>query len=480
MSVTLPEALLPVIPSLTALLELVESHLLKPVGAAAADHANFERRLRERTMAMEREVHAIVLGRLDEPAEGLVINEVRYRPAGKAALQVLTMAGEVSVSRTVYRARGDSDAPTVGLVDLHLRLVDGRTTLATAELLTAFLGSVTPATASSLLEQTGTLSVSKSSLDRLAKRVHDRWEPKRASFEEQVRLDELRAEVERLDIEQIVVSLDGVMVRMKDAPNTPGASKTDDGPHGHQEASSGVVALYGPNLTRLKTTGYARMPESKKGVLTEQLQGELQAAMTRYPKARVVYLADAASENWRILNELHAAARPSDSVMVNDYYHAAEHLAAGLAASGADQSMIKKWKDRLCEPGGADACVVELMRRSRMPSVKRSALRTKAVMSEVTYFNNHRDRMDYARYLTHGIPIGSGVQEAACKTYVSLRHKQSGMSWRTRGGQAILTLRALWLSGRFAYAWRRLASALQVDFQLDTSRRRLNAATLAA
>jgi hypothetical protein len=202
--------------------------------------------------------------------------------------------------------------------------------------------------------------------------------------------------------------------------------------------------------------------------------------MTRYPKARVVYLADAASENWRILNELHAAARPSDSVMVNDYYHAAEHLAAGLAASGADQSMIKKWKDRLCEPGGADACVVELMRRSRMPSVKRSALRTKAVMSEVTYFNNHRDRMDYARYLTHGIPIGSGVQEAACKTYVSLRHKQSGMSWRTRGGQAILTLRALWLSGRFAYAWRRLASALQVDFQLDTSRRRLNAATLAA
>ena len=166
--------------------------------------------------------------------------------------------------------------------------------------------------------------------------------------------------------------------------------------------------------------------------------------------------------------------------MVNDFFHAAEHLAAGLRASGADQSIIDKWKARLCEPGGADACLAELVKRSQMTSVQRSTVRSKAVMSEVTYFNNHRERMDYAKYLALGIPIGSGVQEAACKTHVAYRHKQSGMSWRTRGGQGILTLRAMLLAGRLTYAWRRLADELRSDFQLDASRDRLNAARLAA
>ncbi len=99
MSFVLPEALLPVIPSLTSLIELVEAQLSKPLDAAAAEHANFERRLRERTMAMEREVHAILLGRLDEPTEGLVVNKVRYRLADRwrPTLTRTQPAGEVWV-----------------------------------------------------------------------------------------------------------------------------------------------------------------------------------------------------------------------------------------------------------------------------------------------------------------------------------------------------------------------------------------------
>ena len=50
-------------------------------------------------------------------------------------------------------------------------------------------------------------------------------------------------------------------------------------------------------------------------------------------------------------------------------------------------------------------------------------------------------------------PIGSGVVEAACKTLVSQRLKRSGMRWRTAGGQAILTFRALCQSERFERAW---------------------------
>ena len=60
-------------------------------------------------------------------------------------------------------------------------------------------------------------------------------------------------------------------------------------------------------------------------------------------------------------------------------------------------------------------------------------------------------------------PIGSGVVEAACKTVVSERLKQSGMRWSMRGGQAILTLRSLIQSDRWEGAWRILAGSYQKE-----------------
>ena len=55
--------------------------------------------------------------------------------------------------------------------------------------------------------------------------------------------------------------------------------------------------------------------------------------------------------------------------------------------------------------------------------------------------------------------IGSGVVEAACKTLVTQRMKQSGMRWEEAGGQAILTARGRMQSGdRFDRAWALLAA----------------------
>lgn len=58
-------------------------------------------------------------------------------------------------------------------------------------------------------------------------------------------------------------------------------------------------------------------------------------------------------------------------------------------------------------------------------------------------------RMGYADAKARGLPIGSGVVEAACKTLVTERLKLSGMRSGVRGGQATLTLRSLVQSRRF-------------------------------
>ena len=51
--------------------------------------------------------------------------------------------------------------------------------------------------------------------------------------------------------------------------------------------------------------------------------------------------------------------------------------------------------------------------------------------------------MDYATQIKKQLPIGSGVTEAACKTLVKQRLCGSGMRWKNKGAQVILSLRAL-------------------------------------
>ena len=61
--------------------------------------------------------------------------------------------------------------------------------------------------------------------------------------------------------------------------------------------------------------------------------------------------------------------------------------------------------------------------------------------------------MEYATVAAEGLPIGSGVIKAACKTLASTRMKRSGMQWGQKGGQAILTLRSRQQSSEFDVTW---------------------------
>jgi hypothetical protein len=70
------------------------------------------------------------------------------------------------------------------------------------------------------------------------------------------------------------------------------------------------------------------------------------------------------------------------------------------------------------------------------------------------YLRNQRRFVDYAEYKRLGLPIGSGVTEAACKTVFTQRLKLSGMQWKRGGAQVILCLRIVLLSGIWDEAYR--------------------------
>src|SRR6266487_1227428 len=63
------------------------------------------------------------------------------------------------------------------------------------------------------------------------------------------------------------------------------------------------------------------------------------------------------------------------------------------------------------------------------------------------YLKKRTHWMRYRHCRSQGLPIGSGITEAACKIVFTQRLKCSGMSWTIEGGQVIVDLRVVWLSG---------------------------------
>jgi hypothetical protein len=107
--------------------------------------------------------------------------------------------------------------------------------------------------------------------------------------------------------------------------------------------------------------------------------------------------------------------------------------------------------------------VVKGLRQSatkrRLSGAKRSTLRKVA-----DYLYRNRARMRYDQYLAHGWPIASGPVEGACKNLIKDRMERSGMRWTEPMAEAVVKLRAIYLSGDFDRYW---------PFHIDQEQRRL-------
>ncbi|HEY6845543.1 MAG TPA: ISKra4 family transposase [Terracidiphilus sp.] len=82
-----------------------------------------------------------------------------------------------------------------------------------------------------------------------------------------------------------------------------------------------------------------------------------------------------------------------------------------------------------------------------------SGSRAKTLLSVAAYFHRNRDRMRYNDYLAQGLPIASGSVEGACKNLIKDRMERSGMRWTQLMAEAVVKLRALYLSGDFNTYW---------------------------
>ena len=111
---------------------------------------------------------------------------------------------------------------------------------------------------------------------------------------------------------------------------------------------------------------------------------------------------------------------------------------------------VKKRALRLLQ--GEVSQVVKGMRQS---ATKRnlSDTKKKPLETAAAYFYRNRSHMRYGEYLRRGWPITTGVVEGACKNLVKDRMERSGMRWTQEGAEAMLKMRATYLSDDFEEYW---------------------------
>ncbi len=354
---------------------------------------------------------------------------------------LICLLGRVDYTRCRYRCGGERNS--ICPVDEKLGLLEGTMTRPAGHLAMRLVSELPPRICQEFFQQAGGMDPSVSTLQRVLQETHWAWRQTEQEALAGIRaVDEIPKEAKT-----VAVSLDGAMVQLRpgEYPIGTGGCQTQAGPN-WREAACGTISFHDKEGKKLKTISSGRMPEKNKLALKHWLAQELEASLRKRPDLTFVTVADGAPDNWSFLTQL----APEEEIL--DFYHACEHLHDAAQYAQSKTSWFSKWRHLLRHDHDGVERVIGAIRGLR----DRAQSETERTELDVilTYFRTHRHRMNYAALRAKGLPIGSGIVEAANKNHIGERLKKSGMRWSMEGGQAVLSFRSLVKSNRFDQAWK--------------------------
>jgi hypothetical protein len=449
-------------PTLQRLQELIDTFRAQPLSPARA--RDFERQLQETLREGGRLVVQHTYNHLEPVHVGALAKHVQFeacsytRLNAKTAQNAWTLFGPIRLWRVGYRPTDKGGDPTLFPLPRALGLVHGASA-ALAERAAQVHGEA------GLTQQR--------TLDRLRQDYAVQWGVKKlrqvtaavaAALAEQ-RHD---AQVERLRtlLQQasagtgkhkpvLSVGRDGITLGIR----CKGCSV-------FEVASTATVSVLDRRGQRLGTVYLAYTPEPGQGTLSHQLTRLLRALLRRWqgPLPRLCYVTDAGDNETTYYDQvLSRMTHPRTGaalewIRVVDYYHASERvwkLAEVLFGKGQrGVAWARKMQRWLLKPGGVNRVLHSAAAWRTLLGVrgKKGAEFRKAYR----YLRERMKYLNYAEYRRLGLPLGSGVTEAGCKTVYTQRLKLSGMRWHKAGAQTILNLRVVLLSGVWEDAYARV------------------------
>jgi hypothetical protein len=234
----------------------------------------------------------------------------------------------------------------------------------------------------------------------------------------------------------------------------------------YQVASTATVTVLDRLGKRVGTVYLAYVPEANQETLSQQMTDLLQEVLRRWekPLPRLCYVSDAGDNETnyytKVLSRMHHPLTKEKLkwIRVVDYYHAstriwkmAEELFGNTQGATSWARKMQKW---LLKPGGVNRVLHSAAAYRDLYKVKGKNLLE--FEKAYRYLRKRMKYMKYAEYKRVGVPLGSGVTEAGCKTIYTQRLKLSGMSWKKAGAQTVLNLRVLLLSGVWEEAYQRV------------------------
>ena len=427
----------------------------------------FERRLQQEGRELLRQVAEWTYNRLSPEQAADTPHDVQHAGQGYRRLNVktpnrnmATLFGKTTLWRHGYRAwERDAGEPAIFPLERQLGLVEGATP-ALAEAAVRYLAE-TGATQQTVLQRLWRehgVEWGVKKLRAVTGNLSPAMESFRREFQAQQVLRLLRQAADSQGNRKIVLSVgrDGITLRTQ--------------PHSFFEvATTATITVYDRRGRRLGSVFLAYAPELGQATMTDELAALIRQVLAEWegPLPRLCYVTDAGENEVKFYRQVlrrmdhPRTGKRLEWVRIVDYYHAALRITTLAEALFGDTSQAQAWAAKLRKllkkPHGAARVLWSAAQmRSRHGLAKN---RRKAFEQAYNYIRKRTKRMQYAAFRSQGLPIGSGITEAACKTVFTQRLKLSGMRWATEGAQRILNLRVCLLSGIWDEAYQAVVTS---------------------
>jgi hypothetical protein len=445
-------ALLPLLDQLGSalrqLLQLLDDFRKQPLTPRAV--YAFERALSQQTQAINRRILEWLVNRIepDDPQQNpprVYHQGQAYRRRGKHPNIIATLFGEISVQRWLYEPleRGEC---SIHPLEMQLGIQVGLATPALAERVGQWAAQHPQRTVLELLRREHNVAWSCATLRKLTSHLAAVLTPHRHEAQVGRLLEWLKkAETSRGRHRPVLaIGRDGIHVPLR---------------HGHyREGSVATLSVFDRRGRRHGTIYLGRMPEAEQVTLSAQLTALVEAVLRRWdgPLPRLAYVTDG---GWlpscyyrQVLRRMEHPRHPGQRLpweRILDFYHVSGYVYQLGEALFGEGSLARWWGRQMCKRLKRDHGITRVLQSAAYYGNQRAltTAQQRAYTKAHNYLRRRRQFMDYARYRRQGLPLGSGVTEAACKTVFTQRLKQSGMSWEIASGQVIVDLRVIWLSG---------------------------------
>ncbi len=429
-------------------------------GGKAVDYAEIEAAMSESAGRTELAGHRAILQSLDIDVPAVTIGGVRYTRVGRCEAPYHTMAGSVSIERSLYRQSGERGGQPGGRVvdpvSLRAGVVEDGWLPRAARAMAHAVQQGPSREAEASAREFGRLPYSRASFERVAHLVGALAVAGHQDIEDAL-IDAVEVPEEARSIS---VSLDRVSVPMEEPRQRPPGRPKKGAPKKPVErnfrmAYCGTVTLHDENGVGRHTIRYGCMPDGDVLGLRDRLVADVATLRSKRPELKLELLCDGAPEMWNLLEEGFLPKFGNDLYRLVDLHHLMEKL--GAAARVIDDptavgDRLRGWKMSLLNRANAATGILEELIASGMDE---GVGADHPVHAAITYIQSHSvnaDRMNYARALRLGLALGSGNVEATCKSLFETRMKRCGARWKEETGQHIVQLRALALSNRWGPA----------------------------